>query len=156
MGLKPQMGLRNVDKGVSMVSQSNTSSPAIKLLFVDDEKGFVDVVSKRLAKRAIQSTKAYSGAEAILALRREDFDLALLDLKMDDLDGIEVLKIFKKMSPALKVIMLTGHGSEEAAREGIRCGAADYLTKPCDFEDLVEKIRSVCARTESLGTCAHT
>jgi DNA-binding response OmpR family regulator len=128
-----------------MVSHSNTPSAAIKLLFVDDEKGFVDVVAKRLAKRAIQVTKAYSGADGILALRREDFDLALVDLKMDDLDGIEVLKIFKKMAPALKVIMLTGHGSEEAAREGIRCGATDYLTKPCDFEKLVEKIRSVGA-----------
>lgn len=137
-----------------MVFQSNTSSPVIKLLFVDDEKGFVDVVAKRLAKRTFQVSKAYSGAEAILALRHEDFDLALLDLKMDDLDGIEVLKIFKKMAPALKVIMLTGHGSEDAAAEALRCGATDYLTKPCDFEEMVHKIRSICARKEGHLPCA--
>ncbi|MBW1945072.1 MAG: response regulator, partial [Deltaproteobacteria bacterium] len=58
-----------------------------------------------------------------------------------DMDGIEVLKIFKKMDPELPVIMLTGHGSERAAREGLECGAYDYLTKPCDLENLVQKIR---------------
>jgi DNA-binding NtrC family response regulator len=59
---------------------------------------------------------------------------------MQDMDGIEVLKVFKKMVPEMAVIMLTGHGSEQAAREGIQFGAFDYLTKPCEFEDLVEKI----------------
>ena len=57
------------------------------------------------------------------------------------MDGIEVLKIFKKMDPQLNVIMLTGHGSEKAAKEGIEYGAMDYLTKPCEFEELLEKIR---------------
>ena len=66
--------------------------------------------------------------------------MAILDLKMEDMDGIEVLKIFKKMDPDMPVIMLTGHGSEKAAREGMELGAFDYLTKPCDLEELVEKI----------------
>jgi len=52
-----------------------------------------------------------------------------------------VLKIFKKMLPQMAVIMLTGHGSEQAAREGIRFGAFDYLTKPCELDELVKKIR---------------
>jgi DNA-binding NtrC family response regulator len=60
------------------------------------------------------------------------FDVAILDLKMPDMDGIEVLKILKKMAPELVVIMLTGHGSAKAAHEGIRLGAYDYLTKPCE------------------------
>jgi DNA-binding NtrC family response regulator len=60
---------------------------------------------------------------------------------MEDMDGIEVLKIFKKMDPELAVIMLTGHGSEEAAREGIRCGAYDYLNKPCELDELLEKVK---------------
>jgi len=60
---------------------------------------------------------------------------------MEDMDGIEVLKIFKKMAPEMPVIMLTGHGSERAAIEGIAQGAFDYLTKPCDLKDLIEKIR---------------
>ena len=115
----------------------------IKILLVDDEKGFVDVISKRMSKRNIEVTRAYSGTEALQALRKKDFDVTVLDLKMEDMDGIELLKIFKKIAPQLPVIMLTGHGSEEAARDGIQLGALDYLTKPCDFDELISKIQEV-------------
>jgi DNA-binding response OmpR family regulator len=113
----------------------------IKLLLVDDEEGYVRALSNRMGKRNIDVTKALSGTEGIQALRKEDFDAAVVDLKMEDMDGIEVLKVFKKMVPAMPVIMLTGHGSEKAAKEGIESGAFDYLIKPCDLEELVEKIR---------------
>jgi DNA-binding NtrC family response regulator len=120
----------------------NKNKP-IKILLVDDERGFVDVISKRMSKRNIEVTRAYSGTEALQALRKKDFDVTVLDLKMEDMDGVEILKIFKKIAPNLPVIMLTGHGSEEAARDGIRFGAFDYLTKPCDFEELIVKIKEV-------------
>jgi DNA-binding NtrC family response regulator len=113
----------------------------IKLLLVDDEEGYVNVLANRLSKRNIDVTKAYSGSQGIQAVRKEDFHVAVLDLKMEDMNGIEVLKIFKKMYPAMEVIMLSGHGSEQAAREGIALGAFDYLTKPCELEELIEKIR---------------
>jgi two-component system, OmpR family, response regulator len=113
----------------------------IKLLLVDDEEGYVKVLSNRMGKRNIDVTKALSGTEGIQALRREDFDVAVVDLKMEDMDGVEVLKVFKKMVPAMPVIMLTGHGSEKAAKDGIESGAFDYLIKPCDLAELVEKIR---------------
>lgn len=113
---------------------------AIKLLLVDDEVGFVDVLSKRLSKRNMAVTPVYSGTQAIQTLRKQDFDVAVLDLKLEDMDGIEILRIFKKLVPSMPVIMLTGHGSEQAAREGMACGAFDYLTKPSDLQDLVEKI----------------
>lgn len=112
----------------------------IRLLLVDDEEGFVNVLTKRLARRNINVTVALSGTEGIQALRKQDFDVAVLDLKMEDMDGIEVLKIFKKMYPEMAVIMLTGHGSEQAAKEGMEYGAFDYLTKPCELEELIEKI----------------
>jgi DNA-binding response OmpR family regulator len=118
----------------------------IRLLLVDDEEGFVDVLSNRLAWRSIDVTKAYSGSEAIQILRREDFDVAVLDVKMEDMDGIEVLKVFRKMVPKMAVIMLTGHGSERAAREGIEYGAIDYLMKPCELEELMAKIRQAVGR----------
>jgi len=120
---------------------SKHADKQIKLLLVDDEKGFVDVIAKRMSKRNIDVTKAYSGTEALKALRMTDFDVAVLDLKMEDMDGIEILKLFKKIVPDLPVIMLTGHGSEAAARDGIKFGAFDYLTKPCDFEELIAKIK---------------
>jgi DNA-binding response OmpR family regulator len=118
----------------------------IRLLLVDDEEGFVDVLSNRLAWRSIDVTKAYSGSEAIQILRREDFDVAVLDVKMEDMDGIEVLKVFRRMVPKMAVIMLTGHGSERAAREGIEYGAFDYLMKPCELEELLAKIRQAVGR----------
>ena len=117
-----------------------TNTP-IRLLLVDDERAFVDVLANRLGRRGIEVTKTYSGSEAIQALRAQDFEVAVLDLKMQDMDGIEVLKVFKRMLPSLAVIMLTGHGSEHAAKTGIDCGAFDYLTKPCEFEELLAKIR---------------
>ena len=120
---------------------SRTGSNKIKLLLVDDEEGYLDVLSKRLAKRKLDVITAENGATAIQAVRRYDFDVAVVDLKMEDMDGIEVMKIFKKMDPSLEVIILTGHGSEQAARDGISLGAFDYLTKPCDLDDLLQKIK---------------
>ena len=114
----------------------------IRLLLVDDEKGFVSVLAKRFRRRNIDVTTAFSGGEAIKALRHLEFDVAVLDLKMEDMDGLEVLKIFKIMAPRLVVIMLTGHGSAEAARQGIELGAFDYLTKPCELDELLDKIKA--------------
>nr|WP_320016691.1 response regulator [uncultured Desulfobacter sp.] len=115
-------------------------APHTRLLIVDDEKGFVDVLTNRLSRRGIDVTKAYSGAEALRALRDARFDAMVLDLKMEDMDGIEVLKIVRKMAPDLPVILLTGHGSRTAAENGMTLGAFDYLTKPCELKELMEKI----------------
>lgn len=113
----------------------------IKLLLVDDEEGYVDVLYHRLNKRGIRVTKAYNGSQAVKALRDGDYDVAVLDLKMEGMDGLEVLGIFKKIVPEMMVIMLTGHGSQEAAMEGMKLGAFDYLTKPCEFDELLNRIR---------------
>jgi len=112
----------------------------IRLLLVDDEVGYLEVLCKRLKKRDFDVTTAYSGAEAIRAVRDRDFDVAVVDLKMEDMDGIELLKILKQMLPSMQVIMLTGHGSERAARNGISLGAFDYLLKPIDLSALLERV----------------
>ena len=119
-----------------------------RLLLVDDEVGYVEVLAKRLTHRGFDVTTASSGAEGIRALRNWEFDLAVVDLKMEDMDGIEVLKIFKKMLPSMVVIMLTGHGSARAARTGLAEGAFDYLTKPCEFDDLFDKINEAVEHGE--------
>ncbi|MGA2227712.1 MAG: response regulator [Syntrophobacteraceae bacterium] len=118
-----------------------------KLLLIDDEVGYVTILAKRLAKRNFLVRTALSGVEAIRILRSESFDLAVLDLKMEDMDGIEVLKVFRAIEPEMPVIILTGHGSETAAREGMEFGAFDYLIKPCDLSELVERIREACAKS---------
>ena len=119
------------------------SEKPLRVLLVDDEAGFTDVLAKRLRRRGLAVAVALSGAEALRMLRENDFDVAVCDLKMVDMDGIEVLRIFKKMVPQMPVLMLTGHGSEEAAREGLQAGAADYLLKPCDLDELLQKIMAV-------------
>ncbi|MGD9107387.1 MAG: response regulator [Desulfobacterales bacterium] len=124
-----------------MPENKKKTAGQIKLLLVDDEKGFANIIAKRMSKRDIDVTKAYSGTEALQTIRKANFDVAVLDLKMEDMDGIEILKIFKKMDPDLAVIMLTGHGSESAAKDGVKFGAYDYLTKPCDLEELIKKIQ---------------
>jgi DNA-binding response OmpR family regulator len=118
----------------------------VKVLLIDDEVGFADILAKRLNKRNMDVTPVYTGTQAIQIIRKQDFDVAVLDLKMEDMDGIEVLKIFKKAYPEMAVIMLTGHGSEQAAKEGIEFGAFDYLTKPCELEDLLAKIREAYSK----------
>ena len=121
---------------------NSRSEDASKLLLVDDEVGYLEVLAKRLTRRGFEVTTASSGTEAIRALRQWEFDLAVVDLKMEDMDGIEVLKVFKKMDPSLRVIMLTGHGSERAAREGIAEGAFDYLIKPVGLEVLLRTLEA--------------
>lgn len=130
------------------MNQERKKDP-IKLLLVDDEEAYVNVLANRMARRSIEVTKALSGTGGIQALRKGDFDVAILDLKMEDMDGIEVLKVFKKMVPDMPVIMLTGHGSEKAAREGLELGASNYLTKPCDLEELMEKIKEAIRSVRS-------
>ena len=121
-------------------------SGPIRVLLVDDEAGFASVLRKRLERRGLAVTEALSGAEALQALRGQDFDVAVLDLKMRDMDGLEILAVFRKMLPAMPVIMLTGHGSESAAREGLARGAFDFLLKPCALEDLLARIDAACGR----------
>ena len=125
------------------------TNPPVSMLLIDDEKGFVATLAKRLARRNIQATQAYSGREGIQALRRKDFDVVVLDLKMEDMDGLEVLKIIKIMAPEMPVIMLSGHASDEAAQTGIKAGAFDYLTKPYDLKELLEKMSQAVGGTKT-------
>ena len=121
----------------------------LRVLLVDDEVGFTDVLAKRLRRRGLAVEVAQSGAEGLRLLRESDFDAAVCDLKMVDMDGIEVLKVFRKMVPAMPVIMLTGHGSEEAAQDGMQAGAADYLLKPCDIDELLAKLAAAVAKAKA-------
>ena len=131
-----------------MSKNSSKKIKTVHLLIVDDEEGFTTILEKRLSKRGIVATKANSGTKALQIIRNNEFDCALVDLKMEDMSGIEVLKIFRKMVPELPVIMLTGHGCEESAEEGLALGADAYLIKPCSLEDLIEEIHNAIFNSE--------
>ncbi len=112
----------------------------IKVLMVDDEKQFRSTTSKILNRRGYETTVAESGEEAIEILKKEPQDVVILDIKMPGMDGHTALARIKEIDPDVQVIMLTGHGGGDSARESLKKGAFDYLSKPCDVGLLSLKI----------------
>jgi DNA-binding NtrC family response regulator len=112
-----------------------------KILIVDDEVVFTTNISKLLTNRGYRVTAVNSGNSAIQALEKENFDVVVLDLKMPGMDGITTLKEIKKLGLFTETLILTGHGSIDSALDAIKLGAYDYLTKPCEIEELVAKIK---------------
>ncbi len=110
----------------------------MKLLLVDDEEEFVKTLSERMKMRDLKSDVAFSGEEALKTMDKDLPDVMVLDLKMPDIDGMEVLKRAKKAYPGVKIIMLTGHGSEKDEQEARRLGVFEYLQKPVDLEKLIQ------------------
>ncbi len=117
-------------------------SDKIRLLIVDDEVKFVDSIAQRLEMRGLDVSRAYSGKEAIEKAREEKFDLALLDLKMPEMDGRKVLEILKGEHKFLEIIILTGHGSMDSAVECTKLGAYGYLPKPYELDDLLDVLKN--------------
>jgi DNA-binding NtrC family response regulator len=111
-----------------------------RILFVDDEKVFANNMSKLLNSRGYNVTTVFSGDEAIRALEEKSYDVVVLDLKMPGMDGITTLKEIKKLGLFTETLILTGHGAIDSALEATKLGAYDYLTKPCEIDELVTKI----------------
>lgn len=112
------------------------------VMLVDDETQFVATMTKRLNKRDLEIVAAYNGYEALEQLQTHgSVDVVILDVKMPGMDGVETLREIKKVHPLVEVIMLTGHGSIETGIEGMKLGAFDYLSKPCDIEQLMAKVQ---------------
>jgi two-component system NtrC family response regulator len=114
---------------------------AIKVLLVDDEETLLEYMSKRLLREGFTVKMAFSGEEALEAANSDTFDVAVVDLKMPGIDGVETQKSLKKIQPYLQCIVLTGHGSIDTALESGQQDAFRYLLKPVDYEDLVETIK---------------
>jgi len=111
-----------------------------RVLVVDDEEDFVEMLSLRLNEAGEKVTSAFSGKECLEELEKAYIDVVILDIKMPGMDGIQTLKEIKKRFPLIEVIMLTGHGTAETAVEGMKLGAFDYLLKPADFDNLLDKL----------------
>jgi DNA-binding NtrC family response regulator len=118
----------------------------IRLLVVDDEKRFVETLAKRLNARGVHAEGAHSGPEALQILAKSPFDVALLDVRMPGMDGIETLREIKKLQPLLQVIMLSGNASINAAVEGMRLGAFEYLLKPAGLDEVLAKVEEAFNR----------
>ena len=111
------------------------------VLLVDDELEFLETLVKRLTKRGINISTAKSGEDALKIIRGKGIDVAVLDVRMPGMDGIQTLREVKKIDPLMEVIMLTGHASVEVAIEGMELGAFDYLMKPADIDELFYKLQ---------------
>lgn len=117
---------------------------SMKILVVDDEALIRDMIKRGLSQMGGFSVEvAQSGPEAIEKMEKDVFDLVLTDLKMPEMDGLELLKTIKGTRPDIMVIMMTAHGSIETAVEAMKIGADDYITKPIDFNDLLLHISKV-------------
>lgn len=110
----------------------------IKLLMVDDEEDLLNSLSTRLGNRDFEITTATEGKIAIKEAKKGKFDLAILDMKMPGMNGMELLKILKKKHKFLEIIILTGYGGIDSAVEATKLGAYSYLEKPFEFEKLLE------------------
>ena len=117
------------------------------VLVIDDEQEFVSTLVRRLHKRGWESEGVLTGGAAILRIAASDFSVVLLDMRLPDMDGSEVLREIMKISPQTRVIILTGHASASEGEEGIRNGAFDYLIKPVEFETLLEKLQAAKKRS---------
>lgn len=118
----------------------------IKLLFVDDEEKFLKGMTQRLKLRDLEVHSFNNGADALDSVKKETYDVALIDLKMPEMDGEELLKKLKQVNPALEVVILTGHGSEDSAVRTFREGAYEYLMKPCELDELISAISRAFAK----------
>jgi DNA-binding NtrC family response regulator len=119
----------------------------VKLLLVDDEKAFLDTITKRLEKRELNVSAVYSGQDALREIEKDKtLEVVVLDVKMPEMDGIQTLVEIKRMAPLMEVIMLTGHATVETAIDGMKLGAFDYLMKPCDIDVLVGKVKGAASR----------
>jgi two-component system, OmpR family, response regulator CpxR len=117
-----------------------------KVLLVDDEEQFVEVLAQRLEARDFQVSTAFNGDDAISFIEEHDADVVILDVLMPGRNGIDTLREMKRIRPLSEVIMLTGHGTVDTAIQGMKLGAYDYLMKPTDTAELVDKITKASQR----------
>jgi CheY-like chemotaxis protein len=122
------------------IKEAHRMIEKIKVLMIDDEAQFRKTTKKILNKKGFETILAENGKEALTKLD-ENPDVIILDIKMPEMDGHQVLKEIGKTHPKTPVIMLTGHGALPSAREALEEGAFDYLSKPCDADLLASKIR---------------
>ena len=120
-----------------------------RILLVDDEVVFTRNMSRLLTNRGYIVTAVNSGEEAIGALEGVKFDVIVLDLKMPGMDGLATLREINELGHFTETLILTGHGSIDSALEAMKMGAYDYLTKPCEIDDLVAKIEGAGDRKDT-------
>ena len=122
----------------------------LKIMLVDDEERFLETTQKILSKKGYQVETASSGIEALEKLRTTPVQVVILDVKMPGMDGNQTLVEIRKQYPLVEVIMLTGHATVESAIDGLKSGASDYLMKPADIGEVIQKAEEAFIRRQNL------
>ena len=122
----------------------------IRVLLIDDEQTLLEYLSKRLLREGFTVKVTFSGEEALQAAADENFDVAVVDLKMPGIDGVETQKRLKEIQPFLQCIVLTGYGSIDTALASGQHDAFQYLLKPIDYSALLQGIKDAYHRKLSL------
>ena len=118
-----------------------------RILIAEDEKPHRELLEGFLNKEGFEVEAVSNGREALVTLKDQMFDIAVLDYKMPDLDGFHTLKEIRRLYPDLPVVMMTAYGTVETAVASMKEGALDYLTKPIDLEELLLKFQKVLERS---------
>lgn len=119
-----------------------------KVLVIDDEPGVRELISESLRISEITAVQAADGLEALSLLRREKFDLLILDINMPKLDGLALLEKLRNEGMSVPVLMLSARADKTDINQGLRVGADDYLTKPFSIEELVLRVKAIMRRSK--------
>ena len=114
-----------------------------KILVLDDVLDAVNLIKRILQRKGHEIFTFTEEEEALVYARSNELDLAILDIKLKKISGVEVLEELKKITPSIKAIMLTGYPTIETARDSLNLGASEYCVKPIDKDELEEKVEEV-------------
>jgi len=118
-----------------------SDTPPIELLLVEDEADFRDTCARWMTRKGHRVEQAANGQEALAVCERRQFDVAVVDMNMPGISGLELLERMKSANIETEVIILTGQGTIETAVQAMKMGACDYLTKPFPLDDLEQRCR---------------
>jgi two-component system response regulator CpxR len=121
----------------------------MKILVVDDEQKIANTLAERLKLRGLETRTAYYGKSALSILKREAFDGMVLDLRLPDIDGIDILRHTIKAFPAMRVVILSGHGSDADFMTCLEIGAIACFQKPAKINNLIEALSRFRKSNES-------
>lgn len=115
----------------------------VKLLLIDDEEELIFTLAERLMLRGFEADAVTNPADAIKLIEKKVYDLAIIDIKLPGINGIELMKIIREIIPNIKIILLTGHGTPEEGKKAKLDGASEYLIKPININELIGNINKL-------------
>src|SRR6516165_9351050 len=121
---------------------------SLRVLFVDDEKSLQEFMRSELPRLGHEVTVCADGRSALKTLEKSSFDVAILDLRMPGMTGIEVLEQLKQLAPHTEAVVMTGHASMETAIDAMRLGAFDYITKPAKMAEVEAILRKIAEKRD--------